>query len=357
MFKRIWAPALCLALGAVGLLRADPPVTADPNQTYAVTPDLGPWMICATYFSGPTAPELARQMALQIRTQHNAPAYVFDYAEQERQREQELLAQMHRDMPAEAPQDGSDRVVPIPRHHPTIHVEEQCAVLIGGFPDEEAAHKYLLGVKKWNPPQLQVANGEPFEWIAYDRDKEVKLNPFEKMSMVVRNPSMANDAAARDPSKDKFLWTLNADEEYSMLRCPGKFTLAVKEYVLASKVKVAQGQAQPTIGLKPFNLFGNHNPEDESVAVAAQDAHELANTLEKALGKTGIKAYVLHTRTSSVVSIGAFNAQDDPAIQVMSQELARWLQAIAARSPDPTKKDPLGLFPSPILIPVPHPDH
>ena len=42
---------------------------------------------------------------------------------------------------------------------------------------------------------------------------------------------MPHDSTAPDHSKDKFLLTLNADEEYSMLRCPGKYTLAVKEYL------------------------------------------------------------------------------------------------------------------------------
>ena len=76
-------------------------------------------------------------------------------------------------------------------------------------------------MKKWPKPELMVQEGrEPFEWVAYDQGKEVVLNPFEKMSMVVRNPAVPHDGVGPDPSKDKFLLTLNADEEYSMLRCP-----------------------------------------------------------------------------------------------------------------------------------------
>ena len=40
MNKLIWAPALCLALGTAGVVRADPPVDADPNRT---TPSRRRW--------------------------------------------------------------------------------------------------------------------------------------------------------------------------------------------------------------------------------------------------------------------------------------------------------------------------
>ena len=78
-----------------------------------------------------------------------------------------------------------------------VHVEEQFAVLIGGFPDEDSAHKLLLTVKTWHKPELRVQDGAPlFAWVAYDRGKEIELNPFEKMSMVVRNPSVPHDDTA-----------------------------------------------------------------------------------------------------------------------------------------------------------------
>ncbi len=309
-------------------------------------------MICAAYFNGPTAPDLARQMVLQIRSGRHVPAYVFNYAEEERKKAQELVDQQRQALPFDAPPDGADRVVPLPRRHVVVNVEEQCAVLIGGYPDEDTAHKALLDVKKWPAPHLTVQEGrEPFTWVAYDQGKEVVLNPFEKMSMVVRNPSVPHDDAAPDRTKDKFLLTLNAGEEYSMLRCPGKYTLAVKEYVGLSMVKPEQAESS---GLMKMIGFGNRH-EGDSLAMAANNAHELAKALEKSLGKTGIQPYVLHTRTTSVVSIGAFNSPDDPGIQAVAQQLPAGSRCARAKD-DPTKKDPLGLFPTPVLVPVPHPD-
>ena len=349
MNKLIWAPALCLALGAAGVVGAAPRVDADPGRDYAVSPDAGPWMICAAYFNGPSAPDLARQMALQIRGRYNAPAWVFNYAEEERKKAQELIDQQRQALPFDAPPDGSENVVPVPRRHTVVNVEEQCAVLIGGYPDEDTAHKALLVVKKWPKPQLKVREGEPdFAWVAYDHGKEIEMNPFEKMSMVVRNPSMPHDSTAPDKSKDKFLLTLNADEEYSMLRCPGTYTLAVKEYLGASMVKPEQSESS---GLMKMIGLGNRH-EGESLALAANNAHELARTLRH----QGAEAYVLHTRTSSVVSIGSFSGPNDPRMKDVCTQYAMWQQQVARAQKDPSKPDPLGLFPAPVLIEVPHPD-
>jgi hypothetical protein len=352
MNKVIWAPALCLALGAAGVVHAAPQVEADPNQNYVVTPETGPWMICAAYFTGPSAPDLARQLVLQIRSGHNKPAYVFDYAEEERKKQRELVEQHERNLPfAPPPDDGSDIVVPIPRRHTSVRVEEQCAVMIGGYADENAAHAALIEVKKWSPPSLKVRvrdGEEEFHWVCYDHGKEVMMNPFEKISMVVRNPAVPHDNTAVDPKKDPFLKTLNADEEYSMLRCPGTWTLAVKEYMGASMVQ--QQHAESSSFLKMIGLGGSR--AGESLAVAANNAHVLADILKK---RGGFEPYVLHTRTSSVVSVGAFDDPKDPAIAALAQKLADWQQEIASKAADQTKRDPLGLFATPVPIEVPHP--
>jgi hypothetical protein len=357
MTKWMWAPAVCLALGAAGAVRAAlPPVDADPNQAYAVTPDAGPWMICAAYFTGPAAPDLAHQMVLQIRSRYNRHAYVFNYADEERKREQALIDQQHQALPFDAPPDGSDEVVPIPHHHLVVHVEEQCAVLIGGYPngysDEKAAHADLLLVKKWPAPDLKAPEGVlPFGSLVVD-GKDKPINPFALQSMVVRNPTVPHDNSAADPRKDKFLWTLNAGEEYSMLACPGKYTLAVREYLGASVVREEQAESSGFLKMIGLGNSLGSNRAGESLAVAAQNAHELA----KGLHQAGFDAYVLHTRTSSVVSIGSFSGPKDKTAEDTAERLARWRQQIAAATADPTKKDPLGLFACPVLVEVPHPD-
>ena len=167
------------------------------------------------------------------------------------------------------------------------------------------------------------------------------INPFNAQSMVVRNPTVPHETHVMNPKDDPFLKTLNADEEYSMLRCPGKWTLAVREYMGASAV-----ENKPT-GFGPLqSMFGGKSKTGESLALAANNAHELAKTLRQ----LGFDAYVLHTRTSSVVSIGAFSATNAPEMQGYRAHIDNLRRVNAQRQTDPSKKDPLGLFP--VLIPV-----
>ncbi|HBI43632.1 MAG TPA: hypothetical protein DDY78_12400 [Planctomycetales bacterium] len=347
MNRLIWAPALCLALVAAGIVRAAPQIDADPNREYPVTPEAGPWMICAAHFNGVSAPQLAHQLVLLIRSQHNTPAYVFNYADEERKKQKAVL---DKQAPSFITQEAApgEIVVPIPRHRLTIRVEEQCAVMIGGYPDEKTAHEALLAVKKLDPPDLKVPEGAPapFASVVDDQGKAAYLNPFSSQSMVVRNPSIPHATHAMQAKDDPFLKTLNADEEYSMLRCPGKWTLAVREYVGASMV-----ENKPT-GWGPLqSIFGpGKGKTGESLALAANNAHELAKTLTQ----LKFDAYVLHTRTSSVVSIGAFNDPNDPVMQKYRDRIDQMRNRNANAQTNPSKKDPLGLFPTLMPVEAPH---
>jgi hypothetical protein len=278
-----------------------------------------------------------------IRSQYHMPAYVFNYADEERRQQRAIL---DKQAPAflNPPAEPGETVVPIPRHRLIVRVEEQCAVMIGGYPDETAAHTALLAVKKLDPPALEVPKGAPapFDVVVNDRGEPKYLNPFNAQSMVVRNPSIPRDTHVMQPKDDPFLKTLNAGEEYSMLRCPGKWTLAVKEYMGASAV-----ENKPT-GVGPLqSFFGSGKVKTgETLALAANNAHELAKTLTQ----LKFDAYVLHTRTSSVVSIGAFNEPNDPAMQNYRDRITQLRKINAQAQTDPKKKDPLGLFP--VLVPV-----
>ena len=349
MNKLIWAPALCLALGAAGAVRAAPSVDADPNRDYPITPEAGPWMICAAYFTGPAAPDLARQTVLEIRSRYHLPAYVFNYADEERKKQQEVLEKQWAPFAQPAAPDDGSIVVPIPRHKLQVRVEEQCAVLVGGYPDDEAAHTALLAVKKMPPPRLNAPKGvQPYPKV-FDHGQERELNPFAQ-SMVVRNPTVAHESQQTPPGKDPFLKTLNAYEEYSMLRCPQKYTLAVKEYLGAASVE-QQGGMSGFLGAIGKGNDKSSEREGESLSVAANNAHELARVLRQ----LKFDAYVLHTRKSSVVSVGGFSGPDDPEVERLRGRIATLRQQMTMVSKDPSHRDPLGLFPTPVPIEVPRP--
>jgi hypothetical protein len=351
MKRLIWASALCLALGATWVVRAAPQlaapqIEADPNQDYKVTPEAGPWMICAAYFNGPPAPDLAHQMVQQIRSRYNLPAFVFNYADEERKKQKAILDQQH--IPFPEPAAPGEDVVPVPHRRITIRVEEQCAVMIGGYPDENAAHTALLGVKKLKSPELKVPDGfQPFGSVIDYQGKESQINPFATQSMVVRNPTVPHDSQTVSKTKDPFLKTLNADEDYSMLRCSGKYTLVVKEYLAAQMIQNQQTESSNFLKM----LSTNTSHAGESLNVAAANAHELARVLHQ----LKFDAYVLHTRTSSVVSVGGFNSPDDPAVEGLKSQIAALRQRMTGGQNDASKKDPLGLYSTPVPIEVPRP--
>ena len=60
MRRLIFALSFVVGLTFTNLGRAG--IDADPNKDYPITPQAGPWMICATCYVRDQAPMLAREM-------------------------------------------------------------------------------------------------------------------------------------------------------------------------------------------------------------------------------------------------------------------------------------------------------
>ncbi len=170
----------------------------------------------------------------------------------------------------------------------------------------------------------------------------MRLNPFAT-AIVTRNPSLEKIPMAKHvaPALKKF----NADEEYSLLNCPQPYTLLVKEYTGATAVQTGVSSGKEGGFLSALGIGGNK--AGETLAAAAHDAHELA----RGLRQLKFEAYVLHGRTSSIVTIGGFTNPDDPGARRVTQQLALVRQENLAK----LMTDPMKLFPSPPLIEIPRP--
>jgi hypothetical protein len=339
-----WAPALGLALALVARVGlAEPPAELDPVNVYAVTPSAGAWMILAASYSGNDAKELCRQLVLQLRNKHHLPAYVFNLAVAERQRqikeEEERMRQARPGVPFR------------PQHY---HIEDHWAVLIGGFADINAANAALPGVRKLPMPELKLAGdkltcdvAQRFEPTGDGRAicQRALISPFQK-AMCVPNPTIPHQP--RSPRKYDPVWEkLNSEEEYSLLRCHKKFTFAVKEYQGA---KVIQSEGAPS-GIAAALAWLSGKGNGQLLDAAGLQAHNLA----EALHKLNFETYVLHTRTSSVVTIGGFDNPDGEQAQRVRQQIQTFQQQLASAWAPTGKQDPLQLFPQPALIEVPHP--
>ena len=338
MRRLLAAPAVVLALWAAHGA-AQPLPAPDVNRDIAVTPQAGPWLICVASYSGPNAPGLARQLALQVRERHRLNAYVFNHADEERRKiraEFERMQALHPD---------------VPMRRKTVRLEEQCAVLVGGYPDDVAAGAALKAVRKLPLPELKLPTGEP----AYDYmvtsvpDPENKgmtlqrtpVNPFTT-AFAIRNPTVPQQQ--QRPKFDPAWAKLNAYEEYSLLKCRRRYTLVVKEYLGNTVV-------QPHTGVSGFmDMLGLGNRVGEGLRGAGKQSHELAKFLRDP--RLGFKAYVLHTRNSSIVTVGEFDDLNGEEMQRLQRQIAS-LKFSAGNQGGP---DPIGLMAHPAPMEVPRPD-
>jgi hypothetical protein len=321
----IGAAGVLILAALAGQLCAQTELPAD----YAVTPGVGPWMICVGSFTGDDAAKMALDMANEVRSRYRLPAYIFNRGAELRQQqleEQKRLRQQQEEQLRRLgapPLDHTFRM----RH---VRIEEQFAVLIGGYPDVDKAHAELVRIKKLEAPKSipvdLVTIGRP--GIGKDQGSLIPINPFWQ-SFVVPNPTVKR-AKEKAPPPDPFWEKLNAGESYSLLQCRQPWTLAIKEYQVPTIIEPKQKQSTFE------RLFGKS--QTDALNATAMNAHALAEVLRK----LGLEAYVLHTRASSVVTIGGYASANDPRMQETQQAL------------DNLKLGPnLDLMPKPLPMQVP----
>jgi hypothetical protein len=311
-------------------------VPADPNVEYKVTPEAGVWMVLAGSYKGPDGHNLALQLMYQLRSRDNYPAFVFDFSEGKRREQEANIAAMQRNLPGVPPR------TPRP-------IEDEFGVLVGGYKTMDDARDAMEKIRKLPLPVLKLPSDKPaYDMIPFIDKKTgeekgtVAVNPFWR-SFVVRNPTVPVEKP--DPNKaDKFMKELNGDEKYSLLKCKHAWTLVVKQYEGVSVIQ------PPTTDYKIFKIFAKDDKNSEVLNAAALNAHNLA----EALRKKDLEAYVLHTRRSSLVTVGAFDSPDDPQLIRMQKALSLKMdQPRDGKVVDPRQ---LQFFAQPLPMKVPQVD-
>ncbi|HEV2949282.1 MAG TPA: hypothetical protein VGX70_18045 [Gemmataceae bacterium] len=330
--KRTWfvlAGMMALTLTLAGFARQE----ADPQKEYNVTPEVGPWMICAASYMGDTAPKMAHDLVLELRRDpYDLPAFVFNRGAEERRKIQEDLENQRRRQQELLRQQGLNPDQPLPARR--VRVQDQCAVLIGGYKDMETARAVLEKIKKLPNPKsvpvdkLMVAGTDSTNKIQNLQTQDANIF---RSSFVTRNPTVPQEKVDRsiDPATLKHL---NSDESYSLLKCKQPWTLAVKEFMGGMAIQPAS--APPTLLEK---LLGNKS--EEHMSAIGKQAHEVAKLLREHLG---FEAYVLHTPTSSVVTVGAYADPNADELHQAQQKLKNlqlgWIQLVSNPLPMPVPK-------------------
>lgn len=296
--KLICIATMVIAAGCCGAIFAAPPwgslfgnsVEADPNKPYRLSESNGPWMILACSFSGEGAADQAHQLALELRSRYKLEAYVHKV----------------RFELGEAPVRGVNRFGE-PRkgkYRPGSEIEEY-AVMVGNYSavDDPEAQKVLQKIKTAHPQCLELREDRPTHqtlagWRMVQRQVQSALSGDKKTlgpmghAFVTTNPLLPSDFF-NAPGIDEFVLRLNSDVKYSLLNCPGKYSVKVATFtgeVILDQKEIQQAQQQ----------------RDGSSKLI--EAGEKAEKLTEALRKLNYEAYCLHDRYASIVCIGSFES-------------------------------------------------
>ena len=309
MVVGVWLAACCG-------LRAAPPwgelislktIDADPNKAYSLTEENGPWMIMTSSFSGDGAEKQAQQLAYELRKRYKLPAYTykgqFDPGEAQGRGVDEFGKP--RKWKYNKYKDSKDKEKA--RHPQLVEV----AVLVGNYqaPDEPEAQQTLQKIKFATPQCLEIKEGQQTNqslvgWRMIQRQLYEAIGSEQKKkgpmghAFVTTNPLLPPEYFAPKSGLDDLVLALNKDVPYSLLECPGKYTVQVATF---------KGQ----VIIKQDEIKAIQNGDKEMKSELGQAA-EKADKLTTALRLKGYEAYQFHDHQASIVTVGSFDSVGTP---------------------------------------------
>jgi hypothetical protein len=311
--------------GAADLFKAIPPYQEppDPNKDIHVTAAQGPWMICVHWYSGPDAHQMARKMVMELRSNpaYQLQAFVFNRGAEERRKEYErvkALVEKQREFFLK-----NNLTSNAPLRYKVQHIEDQCAILVGNYPDPDTARRDLDRIRRLKPPDPKrvdlatIFKAEPDAAGKLTKGEHVFINPFEG-AFVVHNPLLKLERPAEWKQEEAaFLRKINQNEEFSLLACKKPYTLMVKQFLLptAMQSSVSSREANSSPGSRFLQKIGLASSSGSDNA--ALNAHNMA----KLFRQFQLDGYALHTRYSSIVTVGGFDSRDDPNLTATQEML------------------------------------
>lgn len=266
-------------------------IDADADQSYPLKDTNGPWMVLATTFRGPDADRRAKELTYELRKEFKLEAFSFakqfDFSEPVRGVGVNRFG---------APKRG---------RYANANKVREVAVLVGNFAtvDEPAVEKVLEKVKHARPKSLKtpgrVSSESESAWIKMRNHMMLKNNDQRKgpmaMAFVTNNPMLPREYF-NPTGLDPLVVKMNKSVKYSLLDCPGTFS-----------VKVATFTGRSAMGPAAIAKY-----EREKKTSALIDAAENAHKMCESLRKKGYEAYEFHDRYASFVAIGSFNSVGSP---------------------------------------------
>ena len=297
-------------------------VEADERADYTLTQQNGPWLVLAATFSGEGGEAEARELVLELRRDFNLSSFYYAMT-------------FERDRIA--PGRGIDGVgTRIRRRYNRGTQNVEHAVLVGEFPtiDDPGAQDLLQQVKYLQPESL--ATDKPQEtsrslaavrrfhnYLRKNMDTQQERGPLGH-AFLTRNPLLPKEYFAPQ-GVDKQVAKWNKDIEYSLMKCPGRYSIRVATFRGRTKL---QGKA-----IDQAELGTRKAEENDPLVQAVKNAH----LLTEALRKKGWEAYEFHDRQESYVSVGSFNNAKqlpDGRIQIDNRDAQIIINTFGAMTPN-----------------------
>lgn len=277
------------------------------GKSYELTQKHGPWMIMVTSFrnvrdesmkkDGLTAEQAAAELVFELR-EKGIPAY--SYAQDAVKGEIKTHDRLGRD----------DRRIYAAQR-------DMICVLAGNYStiDDSVGQKTLKYIKKFHPKFLQEAKSGAIV-------RSDARGPLSLAFMTI-NP-LIDPKDVVQQTVDKETKALNSGVMYPLIKNPHKYTVQVATFAgksLTAKQSMIQGRE----GLLQSRLGGEYQFD---LNLAGEEANQLAAFLRRngPKGSTALnEAYVYHDKFQSIVTIGGFDAPDDPRIRMIIEHYSpRW---------------------------------
>lgn len=276
MFSRLKKPILFSLLIAITAVPAFGKVEAIKGKTYPLNEQHGPWMIMVAALKD--VPQERRTEGMSSEEAANALVY-------------EL------------------RKKGIPAY--TFRIHDSIAVLAGNFQSskQELAKRVLTFVKGYVPAFMtDKKNGAIFK-VTPGQPK-----PLSGAILTV-NPK-ANAQTIRSRTLDPHVKKYNSDDEFSLLRNRGRYSLKIATFEGNSIIQTAG--TKESKGKAYFEKsFGS------GLDGSGQKAWELCRALRQATKfgyERNYESWIFHDRNKSYVTVGSFQNANDPAIIELAKQ-------------------------------------
>ena len=269
-------------------------IEADENADYPVSEENGPWMILAVTFMGENAQHDARRLVYELRKRYKLEAYTH---------------KAHFDYTGDVKGRGMNRYGgPKRMRYQRDKSFDEVAVLVGNFPsvNDPEAQATLRKIKYMWPDSMKAEKGPVSRPLAAWRELTRFAEAYNKETPQAKGPMghaflVTNPLLPREyfvpQGIDQFVLNLNKGLPYSLLDCPGRYTVKVATFTGRTVI-----QAPGVKGIKA-DLDG------ESQLAKAE---VMAQRLTEYLREKGWEAYQFHDRHSSIVTVGSFNSVGTP---------------------------------------------